>query len=166
MEIKVLLLLFIFKLMDNSFNTCKNVFMIKGKHFWSATCGSISYIFCILMTVMVAQHPSTIGVVVIFVATFCGAYFPQIISDRFEKDKTYEYMIWFDDVKSCIDIIKQFDKAGIKVHYKEHKKRIIINSKNRNQSKTIEEIIYGKYKSLKIIELKEYVKVKKTKIEE
>jgi hypothetical protein len=78
---------------------------------------------------------------------------------NFKKDKPYEYIIRFKNIQTCEFINLQLKEKGIKTYFKEHSQKLIVDSKNRSESKIVEKIIDDNYKTLKVHELKDYRKI-------
>lgn len=74
-------------------------------------------------------------------------------------DKPYEYIVRFKDIRTCEFVNLQLKEQGIKTYFKDHSQKLIIDSRNRNESRIIEKVIDGIYKTLKVHELKDYRKI-------
>jgi uncharacterized protein YebE (UPF0316 family) len=109
-----ILIVFILKLIDNTLNTMKNIFLIKEKFLVSSLLAALSTAVYMVMVMKMAKTEGIISIIAIFVATFIGTLVPGVAVKKTEKDKLYIYDITADNInngKEFADILREANIA-------------------------------------------------------
>lgn len=109
-----ILIVFILKLIDNTLNTMKNIFLIKEKFLVSSLLAALSTAVYMVMVMKMAKTEGIISIIAIFAATFIGTLVPGVAVKKTEKDKLYIYDITADNInngKEFADILREANIA-------------------------------------------------------
>lgn len=109
-----ILIVFILKLIDNTLNTMKNIFLIKEKFLISSLLAALSTAVYMFMVMKMSKSDDIISIIAIFVATFIGTLIPGVAVKKTEKDKLYIYDITADNInngKEFADILREANIA-------------------------------------------------------
>ena len=109
-----ILIVFTLKLIDNTLNTMKNIFLIKEKFLVSSLLAALSTAVYMFMVMKMAKTDGLISIVAIFVATFIGTLLPGTEVKKTEKDRLFIYDITadnFNNGKKFADILREADIA-------------------------------------------------------
>jgi uncharacterized protein YebE (UPF0316 family) len=109
-----ILIVFTLKLIDNTLNTMKNIFLIKEKFLVSSLLAALSTAVYMFMVMKMAKTDGLISIVAIFVATFIGTLLPGTVVKKTEKDRLFIYDITadnFNNGKKFADILREADIA-------------------------------------------------------
>lgn len=109
-----ILIVFILKLIDNTLNTMKNIFLIKEKFLVSSLFAALSTAVYMVMVMKMSKADGVISIIAIFVATFMGTLIPGLAVKKTEKDRLYIFDITADDIdsgKEFADILREANIA-------------------------------------------------------
>lgn len=109
-----ILIVFILKLIDNTLNTMKNIFLIKEKFLVSSLLAALSTAVYMVTLMKMAKSDGIISIIAIFAATFIGTLIPGVAVKKTEKDKLYIYDITADNInngKEFADILREANIA-------------------------------------------------------
>lgn len=109
-----ILIVFTLKLIDNTLNTMKNIFLIKEKFLVSSLFAALSTAVYMFMVMKMAKTDGLISIVAIFVATFIGTLLPGTVVKKTEKDRLFIYDITadnFNNGKKFAGILREADIA-------------------------------------------------------
>lgn len=109
-----ILIVFILKLIDNTLNTMKNIFLIREKFLVSSLLAALSTAVYMVMVIKMAKADGIISIVAIFAATFIGTLIPGVAVKKTEKDKLYIFDITSDNIdsgKEFADILREANIA-------------------------------------------------------
>ena len=109
-----ILIVFTLKLIDNTLNTMKNIFLIKEKFLVSSLLAALSTAVYMFMVMKMAKTDGLISIVAIFVATFIGTLLPGTVVKKTKKDRLFIYDITadnFNNGKKFADILREADIA-------------------------------------------------------
>ena len=109
-----ILIVFTLKLIDNTLNTMKNIFLIKEKFLVSSLFAALSTAVYMFMVMKMAKTDGLISIIAIFVATFIGTRLPGTVVKKTEKDRLFIYDITadnFNNGKKFADILREADIA-------------------------------------------------------
>lgn len=148
-----ILIVFILKLIDNTLNTMKNIFLIKEKFLVSSLFAALSTAVYMVMVMKMAKTDGLISIIAIFAATFIGTLIPGVAVKKTEKDKLFIYDITADNInngKQFADILREANiatKTSI-AYNNEMAKTLSIQAycSNRNESRLVDENIHSTFK--------------------
>lgn len=109
-----ILMVFILKLIDNTLNTMKNIFLIRERFFVSSLLAALSTTVYMVTVMKMAKSDGIISIIAIFTATFIGTLIPGVAVKKTEKDKLYIYDITADNIdsgKEFADILREANIA-------------------------------------------------------
>jgi len=109
-----ILIVFILKLIDNTLNTMKNMFLIKEKFLVSSLLAALSTAVYMVTVMKMSKSDGIISIIAIFAATFIGTLIPGVAAKKAEKDKLYIYDITADNIKNgkkFADILREANIA-------------------------------------------------------
>lgn len=129
----------LFKFIDNALSTAKNILLYKGRYILSSFMVFMSsLIFCYIVGSIADNNTLQTALAISFFSAL-GAYVASILSDRFEKDKTYINII----TCNCPDEISELCK-----YLKENKiKNIMMKSYNQGNENALTLFIFSKTKN-------------------
>jgi uncharacterized protein YebE (UPF0316 family) len=113
-KIMEILIVFILKLIDNTLNTMKNIFLIREKFLVSSLLAALSTTVYMVTVMKMAKSDGIISIIAIFTATFIGTLIPGVAVKKTEKDKLYIYDITADNIdsgKEFADILREANIA-------------------------------------------------------
>lgn len=148
-----ILIVFILKLIDNTLNTMKNIFLIKEKFLVSSLFAALSTAIYMVMVMKMAKTDGLISIIVIFAATFIGTLIPGVAVKKTEKDKLFIYDITADNInngKQFADILRESNiatKTSI-AYNNEMDKTLSIQAycSNRYESRLVDENLRSTFK--------------------
>lgn len=156
---------FLISLTKEFISTINTKLYVANKDFWAAFgCGIASFIGEI-KGAYILGIPITYALILKALISSSAVLLASLLAipifKRFSvnTDKPYEYIIRFKNVQTCEFVNLQLKEKGIKTYFKEHSKKLIVDSRNKHESKIIEKIIDNNYKTLKVHELKDYRKI-------
>ena len=109
-----IIIAFILRLLDNSLNTAKTVFISKEKYLYGAIFASASTFFYLIALVRVVKDNSIWSILAICLATLIGTYLPGNLIKRSEKDKLFIFDITgktFEYGKEIADTLREANIA-------------------------------------------------------
>lgn len=116
---KLLIIVFVAKILDCTFGTLKTIFLYKQKYFYSAIVFSIATYFYLTIFVLLARQDSELAKIVTCLATFIGTYFPAKgvgkIDERNKKERLYVYDITAPDLESGEEFAKIISDKNIPI---------------------------------------------------
>lgn len=148
-----ILIVFTLKLIDNTLNTMKNIFLIKEKFLVSSLFAALSTAVYMFMVMKMAKTDGLISIIAIFVATFIGTLLPGTVVKKTEKDRLFIYDITADNFsngKKFADILREADittKTSI-AYNNEMNKTLSIQAycSNKDESRLVSENISSTFK--------------------
>ncbi|MGE5627552.1 MAG: hypothetical protein ACM3X7_05465 [Solirubrobacterales bacterium] len=99
-----ILIVFLLKLIDNTFNTMKTIYLGKDRFFFSSLFAALSTTVYMVAVVRIANSQGFFNIIAICAATFIGTLVPGLVAKKAEKDKLYI----FDITADSLDRGKQF----------------------------------------------------------
>jgi uncharacterized protein YebE (UPF0316 family) len=159
-----LIILFALKLLDTTLSTLKNIFLIKGMFFLSASCSTFAMYFYLTMLTNLNKNSTNLAIAVVCLSVFVGSYFPQVVVERREKDKVYVFEILPYENAVGKQLADELKELAYIVHpykgYNEEKQEVLCSkvfSKTKKDSIIIENIIEGlcTYSITETIEMKQ-----------
>lgn len=148
-----ILIVFLLKLIDNTLGTMKNIYLARGKFFFSSLLAALSTTIYMIAVVRMAKSDGMLSIIAICAATFIGTLVPGLAVKKSEKEKLYIFDITADNMRSgkeFADILRSANiaiKTSI-VYDKMMIKTLSINAycTNREESKMVNEIISPNFK--------------------
>jgi len=148
-----ILIVFLLKLLDNTLGTMKNIYLARGKFFFSSLLAALSTTIYMIAVVKMASSDGILSIVAICAATFIGTLVPGLAVKKSEKEKLYIFDITADTLhsgKEFADILRS-ENIAIKtsvVYDNTMIKTLSIKAycTSRKESKMVNEIIYPAFK--------------------
>lgn len=147
------LVVFILKLLDNTFGTIKTIYLAKERYMLASIANCIGTAFYLIALVKLTKESSTAGLVAMCVATFMGTYIPGKTLKLAEKDRLYIFDITadnYEDGKEFADTIRDLNLSirTMVVHDKNMNKTIAckVYCKTKSESKIVMDILTPEFK--------------------
>ena len=148
-----ILIVFLLKLIDNTLNTMKTIYLGRERFYFSSLLAALSTTVYMLAVVRIAKSEGVYSILAICAATFIGTLVPGLMVKKSEKDKLYIFDITADNLdsgKEFADILRSENiatKTSV-VYDNMMTKTLSIKAycSNRKESKIVNEIINPSFK--------------------
>lgn len=148
-----ILIVFVLKLLDNTLGTMKNIYLARGKFFFSSLLAALSTTIYMIAVVRMAKSDGILSIMAICAATFIGTLIPGFAVKKTEKEKLHIFDITADTMhngKEFADILRSANitiKTSV-VYDKTMIKTLSIKAycANREESKMVNKVIYPAFK--------------------
>jgi uncharacterized protein YebE (UPF0316 family) len=148
-----ILIVFLLKLLDNTLGTMKNIYLARGKFFFSSLLAALSTTIYMIAVVRMAKSDGIFSILAICAATFIGTLLPGLAVKKSEKEKLYIFDITADTInsgKEFADILRSLNiaiKTSI-VYDKMMIKTLSIKAycANKEESKLVNEFLSPAFK--------------------
>lgn len=95
-----ILIVFLLKLLDNTLGTMKNIYLARGKFYFSSLLAALSTTIYMVAVVRMAKSDGVLTIIAICAATFIGTLIPGLAVKKSEKEKLYIFDITADNMNS------------------------------------------------------------------
>lgn len=148
----MMLMTFLYKIMDNALSTLKNIYLHKQKYLLSSIFSASSTFFYMVAMVNAIKDNSLWSIIAMCVATFLGSYIPAKAIEKREGDKLYVYEITTDEFEEGLLFANSIREMNIPVKtntiYNDKKEKVVevkVFCNTKAESSMIKELI-GNYK--------------------
>lgn len=104
---------FLFKFLDKFLSTSKNILLIKGKIFSSASIDALAFIVVIFVTKIMVKVSTIPEYLVLGLAVFFGNILSYYMLKKFEKDKKWLHIIQFEKRSQGKKILDKLRDEGL-----------------------------------------------------